>query len=42
MITGSVNADFEPIIPISIYDLNGKIYVTVQGENEIWESKRHG
>ncbi len=26
MITGSVNADFEPLIPISIYDVNGKIY----------------
>jgi len=26
MITGTVNADFEPIIPISIYDLNGKVY----------------
>jgi len=26
MITGRVNADFEPIIPLSIYDVNGKIY----------------
>ncbi|NEO46493.1 MAG: clan AA aspartic protease [Moorea sp. SIO4A3] len=26
MIRGHVNADFEPTIPISIYDLNGKIY----------------
>ncbi|WP_293091980.1 clan AA aspartic protease [Moorena sp. SIOASIH] len=26
MITGTVNADFEPIISISIYDSNGKIY----------------
>ena len=26
MIIGSVNADFEAIIPISIYDVNGKIY----------------
>jgi len=26
MITGRVNADFEPIIPLSIYDVNGKMY----------------
>ncbi|MGK7878471.1 MAG: clan AA aspartic protease [Xenococcaceae cyanobacterium] len=26
MITGSVNIDFEPVIPISICDSNGKIY----------------
>jgi len=26
MITGRVNADFEPIIPLPIYDVNGKIY----------------
>lgn len=26
MITGRVNADFEPIIPLSIYDVNDKSY----------------
>ncbi|MFB2937557.1 clan AA aspartic protease [Aerosakkonemataceae cyanobacterium BLCC-F154] len=38
MITGIVNADFEAIIPISIFDLEGKIYT----QNAIVETGFNG